>query len=301
VPRCSTRRSGPSTATQESRGSDKSWQPGLARSAGSPVRAITLGRAWADHTTVVELLVLMALAKSHPPAPGERFDLGLVQGAPAGGFFELPAILLEVRIPTKKFPVEAGRVERPKFLIRARRPPVGAAHRRHLHWQVTDHSVCLEDTREGGDSVRPGLATRVAAAARNRVAASAARRRVAGAGNRSPSSNGLAPGGNPRLGVPDPARVPDRYEGRPGQPHASPPLRHPHRATADMSRGAVRRNSLGRLRSGRRPKQAGQAVAIACVGAPKIDSLAVPLWMPVLKRGRVNDAGLAAAAPHSGA
>ena len=65
----------------------------------------------------------------------------------AGGSFELPAILLEVRITTKIFPGEAGRVERPQFLIRARRPPIGAAHRRRLHWQVADHSACREDTR----------------------------------------------------------------------------------------------------------------------------------------------------------
>ena len=76
----------------------------------------------------------------------------------------------------------------------------------------------------GRRRIRPELATRVAVAARNRVAASVVRPHVAGADNRSPSSNGLAPSGNPRLGVPDPARVLDPYEGRPGQPHASPPL-----------------------------------------------------------------------------
>jgi hypothetical protein len=57
--------------------------------------------------------VSAALAKSHPPASGERINLGLVQRAPAGGSLQLPAILLEVRIPTKIFPGEAGRVERP--------------------------------------------------------------------------------------------------------------------------------------------------------------------------------------------
>ena len=107
----------------------------------------------------------MALAKSYPPAPGECVRLGLVQDAPAGGSFELPAMLLEVRIATKIFPGEAGRVERPKFLIRARSPPVGAAHRRRLHWQVADQSACGDDKREGGGSVRPGAATRVAVAA----------------------------------------------------------------------------------------------------------------------------------------
>ena len=116
------------------------------------VSAITLGRAWAAHSTEVGLLVLAALPKSHPPAPGERVRLGLDQDAPAGGSFELPAVLLEVRITTKKFPGEAGRVERPQFLIRARRPPVGAAHRHRLHWQVADHSACREDTRDGGGS-----------------------------------------------------------------------------------------------------------------------------------------------------
>ena len=101
-------------------GAAKVGRPGPARSAGSPVRAITLGRACAVHRTELGLLVSVALAKSHPPAPGERVRLGLVQDAPAGGSFELPAILLEVRIATKIFPGEAGRVERPKFLIRAR-------------------------------------------------------------------------------------------------------------------------------------------------------------------------------------
>ena len=101
-------------------GIGESWRLGPARSAGSPVRAITLGRACAAHRTELGLLVSAALAKSHPPAPGERIRLGLVQDAPAGGSFELPAMLLEVRIATKIFPGEAGRVERPKFLIRAR-------------------------------------------------------------------------------------------------------------------------------------------------------------------------------------
>jgi hypothetical protein len=72
------------------------------------------------------LLVSAALAKSHPPAPGERVRLSLIQDAPAGASFELSAVLQEVRIATKIFPGEAGRVERPKFLIRARLPPVGA-------------------------------------------------------------------------------------------------------------------------------------------------------------------------------
>ena len=193
VPRWATRCSGPSAATLEPSGSGESWRLGSARSAGSPVRAITLGRACAAHRTEFGALVSAALAKSHPPAPGERIRLGLVQDALAGGSFELPAILLEVRIATKIFPGEAGRVERPKFLIRARSPPVGAAHRRRLHWQVADHSACREDTRDGGGSVRPGPATRVAVAARNRVAASVARPRVADADSRSPSSNGLAP------------------------------------------------------------------------------------------------------------
>ena len=120
VPRWATRCSGPSAATLEPSGSGESWRLGPARSAGSPVRAITLGRACAAHRTELGLLVSVALAKSHPPAPGERIRLGLVQDAPAGGSFELPAILLEVRIATKIFPGEAGRVERPKFLIRAR-------------------------------------------------------------------------------------------------------------------------------------------------------------------------------------
>ena len=46
-------------------------------------------------------------------------------------------------------------------------PPVGAAHRRRLHWQVADQSACRDDKRDGGSSVRPGAAMRVAAAARN--------------------------------------------------------------------------------------------------------------------------------------
>ena len=120
VPRWATRCSGPSAATLEPSGTGESWRLGPARSAGSSVRAITLGRACAAHRTELGLLVSAALAKSHPPTPGERVRLGLVQGAPAGGSFELPAILLEVRIATKIFPGEAGRVERPKFLIRAR-------------------------------------------------------------------------------------------------------------------------------------------------------------------------------------
>ena len=81
---------------------------------------MTLGRAWAAHRTELRLLVSASLAKSHPPAPGERIRLGLVQYAPAVGSFELPAMLLEVRIATKIFPGEARRVERLKFLIRAR-------------------------------------------------------------------------------------------------------------------------------------------------------------------------------------
>ena len=48
----------------------------------------------------LRMLVSVALAKSHPPEPGERIRLGLVQDAPAGGSFELPAMLLEVRIAT---------------------------------------------------------------------------------------------------------------------------------------------------------------------------------------------------------
>ena len=72
-----------------------------------------------------------------------------IQNALAGGSFELPAILQEVRVTAKIFPGEAGRVERPQILVRARRPPIGAAHGRHLHWQVADRSACRDDTRRG--------------------------------------------------------------------------------------------------------------------------------------------------------
>ena len=122
-------------------------------------------------------------------------------------------------------------------------PPVGAAHRRRLHWQVADQSACRDDKREGGGSVRPGAATRVAVAARNGIAASVARPRAADADSRSRSSSGLGPGESPRPGALDRARVPDRYGGRSGQPLASQPLPRPHRADADTSRDAVRRSS----------------------------------------------------------
>ena len=72
-------------------------------------------------------------------------------------------------------------------------PPVGAAHRRRLHWQVADQSACRDDKREGGSLVRRGAATRVAVAAWNGIAASVGRPRAPGAGSRSLSSNGLGP------------------------------------------------------------------------------------------------------------
>jgi hypothetical protein len=156
----------------ESRGSGESRKAGLARSAGRSVRVMALGRAWAAHGTEVGSLVSMASTKSYPPASGERVDLGLVQCAPTIGLFELPAFLLEVRIATKVFPGEAGRVERPKFLVRARVPPVGVAHRCRLHCHVAVQSACGDDRSEGGGSVRPGGATRVAVAARDAIAPS---------------------------------------------------------------------------------------------------------------------------------
>ena len=45
----------------------------------------------------------------------------------------------------------------------------------------------------------------------------------------------------------------------------------------------------------------GSSGGDACVGAPQIDGLAGPLWMPPLKPGCVNDAGLAEAELRSGA
>ena len=78
VPRWATRCSGPSTARLAPSGIGESRRLGPARSAGSPVRAITLGRACTAHRTELGLLVSAAVAKSHPPAPGERVRLGLV-------------------------------------------------------------------------------------------------------------------------------------------------------------------------------------------------------------------------------
>ena len=65
------------------------------------------------HRTEASPLVSVALAESHPPTPGERVHLGLVQDGPAGGSFELPVVLLEVRITTKVFSGEAGGIEQP--------------------------------------------------------------------------------------------------------------------------------------------------------------------------------------------
>lgn len=92
------------------------------------VRAITLGRACGAQGTVLALLVSEVFAKSQPPAPGERIRFGGIESAAAGGAFKLPAIPQEVGVATKIFPGESGRVERSKVLVRARRPPVRAAH-----------------------------------------------------------------------------------------------------------------------------------------------------------------------------
>jgi hypothetical protein len=245
---------------------------------------MALGRAWAAHGTEVGSLVSMASAKSHPPASGERVDLGLVQCAPTIGLFELPAFLLEVRITTKVFPGEAGRVERPKFLVRARVPPVGVAHRCRLHCHVAVQSACGDDKSEGGGSVRPGGATRVAVAARDATAASVARPHEEGVDNRFRSSNGLAPGGSPRPVARVRARMPDRCGGRSGRPRASRPLPPPHRVGADMSRDAVRRNSSGRRRWVRCRKQVGQAVVFSCVGPYELQYLSFVLRMPCSSR-----------------
>jgi hypothetical protein len=72
------------------------------------------------------------LAKSYPPAAGERIAFGLAQDALSGGSVEPVSVFQEIRIPAQIFPGEAGRVERPQVLIRARSPPIGVAHRRHL-------------------------------------------------------------------------------------------------------------------------------------------------------------------------
>ena len=118
LPRWARRCSGPSATTLEPSGSGESWELGPARSAGSSVRAITLGRTCAVHRTELVLLVSVALAKSHPPTPGERVRLGLVQGAPAGKSFELPAILCQSA--RKRDPVSASKRDPFHYALRER-------------------------------------------------------------------------------------------------------------------------------------------------------------------------------------
>ena len=140
---------------------------------GSPVRAVTLGSVCGAQRTASELVVSMALAKSYPPAPGEFIHGGLDQNAPTGGSFELPAMLLEVRVTAKIFPGEIGRVERSQILVRARSPPIGLA---------PSASSPLASCRllgpwrsygpRGAAPYARRPATHVAVAARNRISAS---------------------------------------------------------------------------------------------------------------------------------
>jgi len=173
------------------------------------------------------------------------------------------------------------------MLVCARSPPIGLAHRRHLHWQVADCSARGDHTGRGSGTVRPRPATHVAVAARNRISASVARPRVAGAGNRFRSSIGLARGGNPRLGARDPAHARDRCGGRSGRPHASPLLRRSRQAIANRSRGAARHNLSAHPCLGPYQRPADQAAAIAYVGPPEVDNSTVRVWKPAFKRACV--------------
>ena len=70
---------------------------GSAMSVGCSVSVITLGSA-AGVQSAGPPLAPMQGAKSQPPAPGERVDLGLIQHAAPIGAFQSPPVLRKVRI-----------------------------------------------------------------------------------------------------------------------------------------------------------------------------------------------------------
>jgi hypothetical protein len=68
------------------------------------------------------------LSKSQPPAPGEGLSIRLHQGTPAQRALKRRPLAHEITVTADKLQGKGWGVERPQALVRARRPPVGAAH-----------------------------------------------------------------------------------------------------------------------------------------------------------------------------
>src|SRR6185437_5205189 len=103
---------------------------GLARSGGSRVIGITLGRlagvqraGWPRSS---------GLTKSHPPTPCEVVQFAGAEGILVAGVFKPLAVAFEGGIAAEKFPGEPGGIERTQVLIGCRRTPIRAAHGHRL-------------------------------------------------------------------------------------------------------------------------------------------------------------------------
>ena len=127
--------------------------------------------------------------------------------------------------------------------------------------------IALFAAAVGIDAIRSATATTVAAGARNLISV---HRHAEDVGSRLQSSIARGRDGSPRPVLPAPAPARDRCEAQCERLRANPPLRLPHRAAANRSRGAVDHTLSEWHRLERCQKQVDRAAAISCGGPPPV-------------------------------
>ncbi len=130
----------------------------------------------------------------------------------------------------------------------------------------------------GRDSsaIRSSTATTAAAGARN---LNSMHRHAEDVGSRLQSSIARGRDGSPRPVLPGPAPARDRCEAQCERLRANPPLRLPHRAAANRSRGAADHTLSEWHRLERCQKQVDRAAAISCGGPPPVPIIEFQLKM----------------------